>query len=507
MIKGVGHSVVRLTDFGYSKPRSRKMTNLHPIGGGEEWGVHNNSCSNIERALIERVFTVKGEEGLQVVPPQPKPGAVKRLLGKFRKQLLHYAGRVQPLSTDQFVLTYVGKKRALYQRAAESLDLLPLRKQDAYIGAFIKDEKTNLTRKDDPCPRIIQPRSPRFNVEIGKHLKPMEKTIFNAIAMVFGSTTVMKGLNADQRGTELAQKWAKFNKPVALLLDATRFDQHCNRQIIDWEHDIEEKITLDREDLKRLNAMRRVNTCFARAHDGGFKYTLNGGRMSGDMDTAMANCLTMCAMTWSFMKEGDYGKFEYMNDGDDGVLIFEEEVLERVLVDYQDYFLGCGFQMKLDGVAHTMEDIEFCQARPIFDGHRWRFVRDPRICIGKDCLTITSLTDCDTLDQKRNAIGWCGMSLAGDMPIFCALYRTFISRNQPPLEYTTGMQFLARGMTPTEAPVTIESRLSFWAAYDISPDDQIAVEAFILSTQSALTADAVLVKSYSHKLTTILDFP
>jgi hypothetical protein len=457
----------------------------------------------MERALVERVLSVV-IDGVRQAPPQPLEGFVRSEMKLFSKRLLHAVRRIPRLSTEEFVDTYVGRKRKMYAREAISVNTTPIVRKDAYINAFIKDEKTNLTRKCDPCPRIIQPRSARFNIEIGRHLKPMEKPIFRGIAAVFGSTTVMKGLNAQQRGKIVYDKWQRFDNPFAILLDASRFDQHCSQDIIEWEHYIEEQITLERDNLKKLNSFRSTNTCFIRSNSGGYKYKLKGVRMSGDMDTAMGNCLTMCAMTYSFMTHLDVSKFEYMNDGDDGVLIVERRDADMVLAGFRDYFLKFGFTMKLEGTAGVLEDIEFCQARPIFDGTGYRFVRDPRICLDKDCISLKGLTDVESMQQLRDSIGWCGLSLAGDMPIFGEFYKSMIIGPEKAREFTTGMEFLSKGMEAKFSTPSDETRLSFYKAYDISPDEQLAIEYQIRNTNADINHPAVLVSTLSNHTFTLL---
>lgn len=505
LARPIGNRAVRLANGGYQKPRERILVNFHPLGGGEQWGVHNNSIVNIERALVERVLTVKGGGGQQVIPPQPAPGLVKRRLMTFRKKLVHVTGRTAKLSTSEFVEGYVGRKRRLYQQAADSLDDMPLRKKDAYIQAFIKDEKTNLTRKDDPCPRIIQPRSPRFNVAIGKHLRPMEHAIFRGIGRVFRSTTVMKGLNASERGKQMSRKWHRFQQPVALMLDASRFDQHCSYDIISWEHSVEEAIAIEREELSQLNRWRRVNKCFARAPGGGFSYSLRGTRMSGDMDTAMGNCLTMCGMMWSFVTDMGVEKFEFANDGDDGVLFVELKDLGVLLEHYSGYFRELGFTMKLEGVAHELEHIEFCQSRPVLAPEGYRVVRDPRVCVGKDSLSLRRTTETGSLLELRNAVGWCGAALAGDMPVFNRYYASMINGDAPIREYTTGMQFLSHGMESRFSEPTPETRASFHKAFDLSPDDQVALESEIERLDTDITSPAVLVDRLSTATFTTLN--
>jgi len=471
--------IVVLGRSGRLLKKERRLNLFFPVAV-HEWGVHENSLNNIARAIGERVFSVS-QGGVQVPPPQPERGFVRRELRGFADQLSRHVGKVVPMSTEEFVDTYNGKKRRLYEMAAASLELVPLQQKDAFITAFIKDEKTNLTLKQDPCPRIIQPRSPRFNIEIGKYLKPMEKAVFRGIAAIFQDVTVFKGYNAQERGTLLFRKWKRFIHPVAIMLDASRMDQHCSEDIIKWEHSLWERLCPESR-LKTLNRMRYVNKCYARAPEGGYKYTLPGRRMSGDMDTAMGNCTTMCAMTWSFMRSIGVAKYDYCNDGDDGVLIVEEEHLRLVLDTFQSYFLKHGFTMKLEGISRTMEGIEFCQAHPIYDGEHWKFVRDPRICLGKDCLAIGRFNTADSLEEQRNAVGWCGASLAGDMPIFCALYKQLICGNRPMLTYDSGMQFLASRMEPVFSQPTDEARVSFYKAYGILPDTQISIETSLLTT-------------------------
>lgn len=488
-----GEMIGTLKDDGYVKPRTRKLVNFHPCGSGEVWGVHNNSKSNIERALVERVFTVKGEDGKQVLPPLPKPGVVEHTLKVFAKKIIHLTGRVPPMSTEQFVDTYVGRKRRMYEMSGKSLDDRPISRKDAYINAFIKDEKSNLTRKNDPCPRLIQPCSSRFNVAIGKHLKPMEKKIFRSIGRIFGGTTVMKGLNARQRGTVLFKTWSKFTDPVAVLIDASRWDQHCSDDIIAWEHKLEEAIALDRTELKRLNKLRRKSTGFARCDGGGFRYRTNGKRMSGAMDTASGNCTTMCGLTWSYLTGLKIGKFSYLNDGDDGGIIIERRHLEKVLSTFQSWFLLRGFTMKLEGIANRMEEFEFCQARPIFDGENWTFVRDPTICLGKDSISLKGKVDVTKLKEFRNSVGWCGLSLAGNMPIFNEFYYSMISDIRPDQEFTTGMQFMARGMVNTYSKPTFASRISFYLAYGINPESQMTIENTIRNSSYQIKTPAVQV--------------
>lgn len=473
-------SVVFRRSTGYVRPRQRTLTVMSAVHRGEHWGVHGNTFKNGLAAIGERVFLVKGANGLEAPPTPRSRRYLNRTLNEFKEKLLTHVGVIQPMSTEEFVDTYVGRKRRMYENVVRELELRPLVPADVNCQCFIKDEKVNRSAKERSVPRIIQPRSARFNVEIGVLLKPMEKPIFHGVSAIFGDTTVFKGLNADARGVVLWRKWKRFDNPWAIMLDASRFDQHVSREMLDWENHIEEAICGDRNRLKYLNHLRRSDKCYFLCQEGTICYRSRGCRKSGDMDTAMANCMTMCAMTWSFMKAIGVSKYEYANDGDDGVLIVEKADRKAVLDNYKEWFELLGFTMKLEGESGVFEKIEFCQAHPVLtNSGAYRMVRDPRVCLSKDSIALNGCNDYESLMQQRNSVGWCGLSLAGDMPIFNSFYRHLINGERVSRECRSGMDYLALGMDPKDAEPSDEVRESFFRAYDIAPDNQRDIELFI----------------------------
>jgi hypothetical protein len=66
------------------------------------------------------------------------------------------------------------------------------------MKSFTKAEKINFTSKPDPAPRIIQPRDPRYNVEVGRRIAHIEKPLFKALAKMCGHEVVFKGMTADK---------------------------------------------------------------------------------------------------------------------------------------------------------------------------------------------------------------------------------------------------------------------------------------------------------------------
>ncbi len=85
---------------------------------------------------------------------------------------------------------YRGRRRTIYQNAADSLLTRSISQRDAKVKAFVKAEFINSDEKPDPDPRVISPRDPRYNVEVGKYLRPIEHRIYGMIAKIFGEPTV-----------------------------------------------------------------------------------------------------------------------------------------------------------------------------------------------------------------------------------------------------------------------------------------------------------------------------
>jgi len=284
--------------------------------------VHNSSLNNLARGVLTRVLLVKGQ-------PTPKPalGIYVERLRYFRNALFKRFGSTTPVSRQEFVEFYKGRRKTLYQRAADSLLSSSIRPRDALIKAFVKAEFINTDDKPDPDPRVISPRDPRYNVEVGRYLRPVEHQIYGAIASIFGEPTVLKGYNAQQIGRVFADKWAKYRDPVAIGLDASRFDQHVSVEALSWEHSVYNGIFQSKE-LRKLLKWQLRNSVVGHCRDGKLKYTTDGCRMSGDMNTALGNCLIMCALVHCYLQtRGIRGSLA--NNGDDCTVIIERKDLVK----------------------------------------------------------------------------------------------------------------------------------------------------------------------------------
>lgn len=472
-------------------PKVRKLWTVTGLGHRAEYSVHNNNLENVRRGLEERVLYRVTPDGY-TAPLQPLANVVSEELRPFGNALIGSMPRSRPITRKQFVECYVGRKRSIYERAAESLSARPLNVSDSYMSTFVKCEKIDFSSKPDPAPRVIQPRSPRYNVEVGRYLKKLEKPLCAGIAEVWGGATVLKGLNPEGVARELRSMWDEFEDPVAIPTDATRFDQHVNTELLKFEHSVYVRTydTAHQPKLKRLLDMQLENHGFVRCADGSIKYVVNGRRMSGDMNTGMGNCLIMSAVMWSFRRKLQI-KMRLANNGDDCVIICERRDAQLVVDKITEHFRPYGLVLEVEPLVDCFEQISFCQTNPVHDGERWVMCRDPRVCVDKDLCSTIHLGSGG--EKWAHAVGSCGLAIAGGLPMMQELYKTLRDSgtagsimDDPSMD--NGFRMMAMGSDRGYAPVSPFARYSFWRAFGVLPDKQVAAEEVWSSTRLNFSA-------------------
>jgi hypothetical protein len=390
---------------------------------------------------------------------------------------------------DEFVDACPSHKRAVYRASVEDLKVREVSRSDAIWSTFIKAEKMNLSLKPDPVPRMINPRNPRYNVELGRYIKPAEHAIYRAIDHVFGGRVVAKGKNAIERASMLREAWDEFDNPVAIGVDASRFDEHVDADALEYEHSIYNAIFNDGF-LARLLTWQVNNKGYANFKDGSIKFQIRGTRGSGDMNTSLGNVILMCAMLYTFLGT-IVGHYRVIDDGDDAVVIIEAEHLDLFYSRAKPFFRRLGFKLKYESVAREFELIEFCQTQPVYDGSHWVMCRDPRLVIDKDLCSIRGFRNEKEWRSLCSAVGECGLALAGNLPVFNSFYSMLEMGGVVHRRAPTGMDFLARRMPNNKRrPVNDAARVSFFIAFGITPDEQIALEDHYDMIQTAWTEPA-----------------
>jgi hypothetical protein len=347
---------------------------------------------------------------------------------------------------------------------------------DSYVSTFVKAEKVNFSKKPDPAPRVIQPRSPRYNLEVGRYLKPFEHELVAGFGRAWGYDVVCKGKNADAVAQQLRHNWEAFERPVAVGLDAHRFDQHVSRDMLMFEHSIYNSVFRSPE-LARLLKWQLRNHGYGRIGPFLAKYVVDGCRMSGDINTGMGNCLIMSLLVLNYFEEVGL-QARLTNNGDDCVVICDTRDLHK-LDGLDKYFLEFGFSLAREANVYVFEKIEFCQTQPVVVGDHYRMVRNPWTAMSKDCVSLLSWATPEEFNVWRSAIGVCGGELTTGVPVWESFYAAIRGQNRGvggiEAVYDSGMGYLARGVTAV-GQVSDASRYSFWLAFGILPDMQIAME-------------------------------
>jgi len=456
-------------------------------------GLHNSEIANLERGLLERVFYCKDGRGGFCRPPQPLPGVFPTRLKKLSLFLKDWLIGSTPVTEHEFARMYKGRKLIMNTQAADSLMIESVRKRDSKTSVFVKAEKTIKDR-----PRIISPTSRRYLVASGRWIKPLEKPIVRGINAFFGEITIMKGLNADDSGKEFDRAWSQYAKPVAVMMDASAFDQHVSQQAMEWEHDVYLSAYNYPSELEKLLSWQRRPSGTGYCHDGKVRYKVDGTRTSGCINTGLGNCLIMCGLVWGWLQHVGITRCSVKNNGDDCALILDQKDLPVLLKGISEWFLEMGFNMVIEKPVYVLEQIVFCQTQPVYVNGAYRMVRQAPMSFAKDSVFIKPLNRPSIWKKMLEAVGKCGMSLTGGVPVCQDFYTAYIrtasavsfarnrsrrvqqrrNRNRllddPSME--TGMVNLAAGMDNTYTAPSDRTRVSFWLAFGITPDHQLHLE-------------------------------
>lgn len=475
---------------GSHKPR--KSVIFNGVHTGTDFRVFENTIDAAECAVKERVLWAEGPPGHFHAPIQPTVSVHDRLR-PFYRALKCRATKTTPMTFQQFADSYQGRRQLIYSRAAADLDLKPFRDKDAVVKAFLKYEKYNFKYGlKKVVPRVISPRGPRYTVSLGVFIKPIEKRIFNIINHdLYKTPAILKGLNSKDRDTIIRAKWDRFADPIAIGLDAKRFDRHVTKPMLEWEHSIYKLFYPDDRHLSRLLQLQLRNKVYMNLPDGKLSYTTIGTRMSGDMNTSLGNCVISVAILYCFSRWVSV-PMEICNDGDDSVIITERKYESRIRSQLDGYFRELGFLLEVEPTVDVFERIVFCQCQPVWTTDGYIMVRDPRVTLTKDSICLLDLRGAKQYAGWLKSVGLCGLSLAGGIPVVQEYYACFVRNGEggspfiaPPIE--GGFQMLSQGMARSYSQINPRTRYSFWLAFDIDPAEQEAIEEYysnlMLSTE------------------------
>lgn len=454
----------------------------------------NNSLHNLLNAVYSRVYCRKVGKvwGLISDTNHKSEKYIESDMGFLETFSNSINLSIAPMTDDNFIQHYSGHRRSRYEKARESLKHLDVSKSDANCKCFLKIEKDIQSDKPDSIPRVITFPDPRFGMEFGKFIKPIEHDFFSAIDCCFGESVVMKSKNYKQVGEIISEKWEKYNRPFSIDCDVSRLDSsisdeaqrlyHKYASLFYYEQDIDY--------FKQLCDWQLNVDVSGKAYGGNVRYK-SQGLGSGQMNTSQMGVFVVCyILHYLFQKHAL--TLSLVNCGDDFTVIGEEEDVrnfERIAVEE---FNGFNMTLKIGEINDEIEGIEFCQTRPIKTKGGYRMCRNPDNAIVKDSSSINPLERQSEIGSFLRAISLGGLASHGDMPIFknyyeylgrCALecrskitskrgIKTFKKKRN----LDNSMFYWGKNLDYTDSVVTIESRISFMRAFNIDPFQQIRME-------------------------------
>jgi len=384
---------------------------------------------------------------------------------------------------------YSGMKLRRYQAALVSLEARPITRKDSYIQAFVKREKLSDPAKD---PRMIQARGARFNVALGCYLKAFEHRLYNIRGTgplkrwLPAGRLIVKGMNAVARAALLQVHWDSLSHPVQLGLDCSRFDAHCSVPLLRVEHSVYLKAFRGDPALARLLSYQLRNRCYTRS---GLVYEVEGRRMSGDMNTALGNCVLMVCMMAAAMREiGLKPKHWRMaDDGDDCCVMVEREVADEVARRLPEIFKRFGHTLKVESRADTLERVVLCGASPIMVGTVRRMITTPGRAIGKARVHTKVLAPSFRRPYVAT-IGECMLHMHSGVPILQEHALALRRASKTLLREIPGSYLYKLGPADVlgaalSTPVAETTRESFAVAFGVSIAAQLECEAWFRACQ------------------------
>lgn len=467
------------------RPVGRKMVeqakSVHNITGLPTRGTvfsHRNTVGNVLWTVRERVlYTIVDGELTETLRPAGRFATPSMVA--WRNRVIRELGtNSSPITHEEFCAKYGGMKRKRYERAAVNLRTQPRNPRASAVMGFLKPEKW----LEHKAPRLISPRSPEYLLESGCYLEPLEKKMYRAIASANRYECVMKGYNLRDRASVMRQHWDSFERPVAVGLDASKFDQHVSVQALQYEHSFYLKTYRNDPLLRSILGQQLLNRVKCFCEDGIVSWTSQGGRMSGDMNTALGNCILSAGMLSSWAEEIGV-RIKTVVDGDDCVAFMESRDLGRFLEGIIPWYAARGFRMKIEPACYEFEDIEFCQCHPVFTGEYWILVRNPIKAITQDHAWIER--GGITHEEVLSATGEGGYQLYQDIPVLASYYKMLrgskkLSKRAKSYLHTSKdwLRHLNSDKYSVLGQITDECRLSFYKAFGISPAHQRMLEEY-----------------------------
>lgn len=222
------------------------------------------------------------------------------------------------------------------------------------------------------------------------------------------------------------------------------------------------------------------------------------------MNTALGNCLLMILMVSTVMYGCDF-KWDLLDDGDDCLLFIPKDKLPMLLDLLPKEFLSFGMKLRVDGVARSLEEIEWCQSRLVDTAEGWNFVRNPRKVFANALGGSKYFTSVGARKRLVKTIGLGELAICRGVPVLQEYAKLLIRsggdsnpfalQDSESYYYRFGneLKYLNIGLSDvTDNVITADARLSFAKAWSIPVQKQIFIEHFLAKLCVPFSGDVAL---------------
>lgn len=469
-------------DLGSCSDSRRQMRTWwpNPVPGCWVPQVHRPCAHNEIQALKLRLMA-------STLPPQVFKAVSKEVDNEFRG-LARHARRYRDgkWSLEETARSYSGAMQRKYLEACRSLEQDEgYRPRDAKIKAFLKAEKFNVGPKWMK-PRLICPRSPRYNLTLASRLKPFEHWLWGTLTaknMRIGGQgrLVAKGLNPRRRANLIVRKYNNFSQCVVFEADGSAFEAHVGVSQLLGEQSVYKAAFPGDKELRDLLSeqltLKGKLGC-------GAKFERDGARASGDFNTGMGNTVIMLAVVLAVMRSIGV-RFDVLVDGDNCLVFTEFSDLALVTSLFAPRSKAwSGQELIVEKPVRVVEEIRFGQSAPVWMGAKfgWTMVRDYRKVLSGATSSHKWLREPKFARTYLQGVSRCELSMALGVPVLqaWALYlmgeteTSKLVKEHAFVDYfVMGARLAGKGES---REVLMETRLSFERAFGLDVEQQKVME-------------------------------
>lgn len=425
--------------------------------------------------------------------PKPDVGFIKRELTPLAR-ILGQAMRAGPCRLEEVYSCYSGQKRARYERAHAQVLRQDghVTKDQGKVKMFVKMEAYKI-KDDKPFPdcRAIQYRSFEYTLVLASKIRPAEHKMYQLVDVEGFPPGRMfaKNMNPQEKAKAIVEMVESLPGARIVCCDLSRYDAHLQSPILEHVEHVAWNVAVGDPDLARLLRMQLRNKGSAQVPGGKIRYTVRGERMSGDANTAGGNCIITASALTGFFQTRGY-QFRILVDGDDSVVVYLGP--EVTVEELDGYFRRLGMVIGIDCRPTRIEEVDFCQSKPVCVDGVWTMIRDPMKVLTK--VGMTHRKDSIAAYKKRLlTTATCEGFLARGVPVLQAYARAIIrncvaqmTKRQLRRGFMKGevlsyrMQHLIK--RPTEyddTEVSMSTRRSFELAFGITVEEQRQIEKYL----------------------------